>query len=176
MNIVVRYPALVGLRRHLPTSGVPLISVSVPLLIPVNPHVITAGRSPAMLDNSDWWTKTNYDVSSRGAESQRTGENNSDQPFVKHNFLFLLQTAYRRGTPRSRRLTSTALPGTPDAGTGKPIQLASSHSRSSRCSKTYPLAQHSYRPDGRTYSSYSSKSPSHQCLRAANVAPGLAPA
>jgi len=47
-----------------------------------------------MLDNCNWWTKTNYNVSSRGAENQRTGENNSDQPFTKHNFLFLLHTAH----------------------------------------------------------------------------------
>jgi hypothetical protein len=88
MNIVVRYPALVRLRRHLPASGGPYISVAVPTLIPVNPHVIAAGRRPAMLDDSYWWTKTNYNVSSRGAESQRTGKNNSDQPFMKHSFPF----------------------------------------------------------------------------------------
>ena len=77
-NVVVRYPALVRLRRHLPASGGPHISIAVPTMIPVNPHVIAAGRSPAMLDYGDWWTKTNYNVGSRGAESQRTGENNSN--------------------------------------------------------------------------------------------------
>jgi hypothetical protein len=83
-NVVVRYPALVRLRRHLPASGIPLISVAVPTMIPVNPYVIAAGRRSAMLDDSNWWTQTNYNVSSRGAESQRTGKNNSDQPFMKH--------------------------------------------------------------------------------------------
>jgi hypothetical protein len=96
VNIVVRYPALVRLRRHLPASGGPLISVAIPTMISVNPHVIAAGRRPAMLDDGDWWTKTNYNVSSRGAESQRTGKNNSDQPFMKHSFLFLLHTAHSR--------------------------------------------------------------------------------
>jgi hypothetical protein len=90
MNIVVRYPVLVRLRRHLPASGVPLIRVAVPTMIPVNPHVIPAGRRPAMLDNSDWRTKTNDNIGSRGAESQRTGKNNSNQPFMKHSFPFLV--------------------------------------------------------------------------------------
>jgi hypothetical protein len=99
MNIVVRYPALVRLRRHLPTSAGPYISIAIPTVIPVNPHVIAAGRSPAMLDNSDWWTKTNYNVSSRGAESQRTGKNNSDQPFMKHSFSFLV--TYRTSSRNS---------------------------------------------------------------------------
>jgi len=84
VNIVVRYPVLVRSRRHLPASGGPYISVAVPTMIPVNPYVIAAGRRSAMLDNSDWWTKTNDHIGSRGAESQRTGENNSNQPFVKH--------------------------------------------------------------------------------------------
>jgi len=52
-----------------------------------------------MLDNCDWWTKTNYNVSSRGAESQRTGENNSDQRFTKHNFPFLV--TYRTASRNS---------------------------------------------------------------------------
>jgi len=43
-----------------------------------------------MLDNSDWWTKTNDHIGSRGAERQRTGENNSNQPFMKHSFPFLV--------------------------------------------------------------------------------------
>jgi hypothetical protein len=90
VNIVVRNPALVWLRRHLPASGVPLISVAVPTMIPVNPHVIAAGGRPAMLDDGDWWTKTNYNICRRGAESQRTGKNNSDQPFMKHSFPFLV--------------------------------------------------------------------------------------
>jgi hypothetical protein len=90
MNIVVRYPALVRLRWHLPTSGVPLIRVAIPLMIPVNPNVIPAGRGPSVLDDGYWWTKTNYNVGSRCAESHRTGENNSDQPFMKHSFPFLV--------------------------------------------------------------------------------------
>src|ERR1700722_237418 len=100
----MRYPALVRPRRHLPSSGLPLIGVAVPVVIPVNPHMIAARRSPAMLDNSDWWTKTNYNVSSRGAESQCTGENNSDQPFMKHNFPFLVTCRTSSRTPRSGRL------------------------------------------------------------------------
>jgi hypothetical protein len=43
-----------------------------------------------MLDDSDGRTKTNYNVSSRGAKSQRAGENNSDQLFMKHGFPFLV--------------------------------------------------------------------------------------
>jgi hypothetical protein len=78
VNIVVRYPVLMRLRRHLPTSGIPLVGVAVPTMIPANPHVIAAGRRSAILDDGNWWTKTNYNVGSRGAESQRTGENNSD--------------------------------------------------------------------------------------------------
>jgi len=104
MNIVVRYPALVRLGRHLPASGAPYISVAVPTMIPVNPHVIAAGRRPAMLDDGNWWTKTNYNISSRGAESQRTGENNSDQPFMKHNFPFLV--TYRTPPRNSAKLAA----------------------------------------------------------------------
>jgi len=51
--------------------------------------MIAAGRSPAALDDSDWWTKTNYNIGGRGAESQRTGENESDQLFLEHSFLFI---------------------------------------------------------------------------------------
>jgi hypothetical protein len=41
-----------------------------------------------MLYNSDWRTKTNDNIGSRGAESQRTGKNNCNQPFMKHSFPF----------------------------------------------------------------------------------------
>jgi hypothetical protein len=59
-------------------------------MIPVNPNVIAAGRRPSILDYGDWWTKTNDNIGSRGAESQRTGENNSYQLFMKHGFPFLV--------------------------------------------------------------------------------------
>jgi hypothetical protein len=71
-------------------------------MIPVNPHVIAAGRRTAMLDNGDWWTKTNYNVGSRCAESQRTGKNNSDQPFMKHSFPFLV--TYRTSSRNSAKI------------------------------------------------------------------------
>jgi hypothetical protein len=77
-NIVVGYPVLVGSRRHLPASGRPYVSIAVPTMISIDPDVIAARGLPAMFDDSDWRTKTNYDVGGCGAESQRASENNSD--------------------------------------------------------------------------------------------------
>jgi hypothetical protein len=54
-----------------------------------------------MLDDGYWWTKTNYNVSCRGTESQRTGKNNSDQPFMKHSFPF--PVTYRKPSRNSAK-------------------------------------------------------------------------
>jgi hypothetical protein len=57
-------------------------------MVAADPYVIATGRRPTSLHDSARWSNANNNVGGRGAESQRTGENKSDQPFMEHSFLF----------------------------------------------------------------------------------------
>src|SRR5580658_7043257 len=83
----MRNPYLMRMRRLVPFASGPHVGVSVPAMIPGNPYIASAWRSPPPLHDGVRGRRLNHDLLSRGVEHQCRCENQSDQSLAKHNLL-----------------------------------------------------------------------------------------
>jgi hypothetical protein len=87
VNPAMRYPAGTRLWTLLPPSLIPGVSVAIPTLVPGNPHMVTAGSPPTLLDVNTGWSDANHNIGRCGAEGQRGCKNQSHQSFKNHTTI-----------------------------------------------------------------------------------------
>jgi hypothetical protein len=107
MSPAMLHPAGVPPWGLFPPSGVPRVSIAIPAMVPVNPHIAAAGRRPTRFDYGTRWRETNHNLRRRGAEGQRSSKNQSDQTLIHHNTHSLF---WRRKLPDGTRTTTLSCP------------------------------------------------------------------
>jgi len=84
VNPAMRHPAGIPLWTLFPPSLVPGVSVAIPTLVSGNPHMVTAGSPPALLDMNPGWRDANHNLGGRRPQGQGTNKDQSHQSFKNH--------------------------------------------------------------------------------------------
>jgi hypothetical protein len=75
VNPAMRYPTGMWPRWLLPPSRVPCVSIAIPTVVSVNPHIARSGRHPPRFDYSRGRRDANHNFGHRGAEGQPACKN-----------------------------------------------------------------------------------------------------
>src|ERR1700733_200485 len=100
---LMRNPYLMRVRRLIPFASGPHVSVSVPAMIPGNPHIARAWRSPPLLHDRVGRRHLNHNLISRDIERQCRSENQTNQSLAKHSPLSFFSKCHTADEPRGNQ-------------------------------------------------------------------------
>src|ERR1035441_4816456 len=78
-DVVMRHPFAMPGRWFIPLSPLPLIGVTVPSMIPADPHVVAARRRRTLLHENAWRRDANHYIRCRCANRHQSREDQSQQ-------------------------------------------------------------------------------------------------